>query len=159
MTWTAVGPIRVCSICKVEKHETEFSFRASGSKYRRSECKPCRTAASRRINSVRYREDPVFRARVLELSRRSALLKRYGLTPEEADALLASQGGLCAICGEVPPIPNIDHDHASGAIRGVLCYRCNVGIGYFRDRPALLVRAASYLSRSGYPVVDVSVEV
>ncbi len=54
--------------------------------------------------------------------------RTYGLTADEVDEMLAAQGGVCAICRELPEVEarmHIDHDHRSGAIRGVLCSRCN----------------------------------
>lgn len=64
-------------------------------------------------------------------------------------AQLAKQGGSCAICGTRPKTRrlNIDHEHQgqAGAVRGLLCPRCNRGLGWFRDRPDLLETAAIYL--------------
>lgn len=80
-------------------------------------------------------------------------LRRYGLTPEMYDAMLAEQHGVCAICGN-PPDPNgvgassklhVDHDHGTGLVRGLLCTLCNVGLGRFHDDAAQLRRAADYL--------------
>lgn len=74
---------------------------------------------------------------------------RYAMTPAEVEALLAKQGGRCAICGADDPGPRgfvVDHDHATGRVRGMLCVKCNTGIGLLRDDPALLRRALEYLS-------------
>lgn len=78
---------------------------------------------------------------------------RYGLTRESFEALLNSQGGLCAICNEVPDVVHVDHDHqccpgleACGrCVRGLLCRKCNLGIGGFKDDPIRLRAAAAYL--------------
>lgn len=76
---------------------------------------------------------------------RDAYYRRtYGISAEEFDALLEKQGGVCAIC--VGPDPkHLDHDHETGAIRGILCVNCNQGLGKFFDDPELLERAAAYL--------------
>lgn len=74
------------------------------------------------------------------------------MTRAQLDALIAAQGGACAICRE-PLAPyfgkgtrtHVDHNHATGAVRGVLCHLCNQGLGKFRDDPARLERAAVYL--------------
>jgi hypothetical protein len=71
----------------------------------------------------------------------------FGLTPEDLDALIASQGGVCAICRDAEP-EHIDHDHESGQIRGVLCGPCNMGLGLFKDQPVRLRAAAAYLKRA-----------
>ncbi|SRR6266568_3130857 len=76
--------------------------------------------------------------------------KRIGtLTYEE---MLTLQGGGCAICGSAVNMANrdlaIDHDHATGQIRGLLCTYCNTGLGMFRDNPELLREAISYLEAS-----------
>lgn len=76
----------------------------------------------------------------------------YGLTVHEVDALCASQGGLCAICGRANP-PHVkqalavDHQHGTKHIRGLLCLHCNQGLGKFRDDPSLLRLAAEYLEK------------
>jgi hypothetical protein len=77
---------------------------------------------------------------------------RYGITLKDYDNLYASQAGCCAICGTTSGIAGqtgsllfVDHDHATGAVRGLLCRDCNVGLGAFRDSPLNLARAALYL--------------
>lgn len=78
-------------------------------------------------------------------SRTYHLSRRYGITAAEADYLLADQGGLCAIC-KVAPAAHVDHDHATGAVRALLCFNCNGGLGQFKDDPAVLRAAAEYVS-------------
>lgn len=70
--------------------------------------------------------------------------RTYKMTPEEVRELATSQGGVCRICQAAPAV-HIDHDHGDGAVRGMLCFRCNAGIGQFADDPARLRRAAGYL--------------
>ena len=59
---------------------------------------------------------------------RNYLLRTFGITPEQRDEMVLAQGGKCAIC-ELPPrgqqALHLDHDHGSGKLRGLLCYRCN----------------------------------
>lgn len=54
------------------------------------------------------------------------LATRYGITVEQRDAMVASQGGTCAICRGAMARAVVDHDHATGKVRGVLCHACNV---------------------------------
>jgi hypothetical protein len=72
------------------------------------------------------------------------LTRRYGITAEEADAMFERQGGLCAIC-RAAPAKHVDHDHATGAVRALLCFNCNGGLGQFKDDPDLLKAAADYV--------------
>ena len=75
------------------------------------------------------------------------LSQEFGLSSNKYDAMMGEQNGLCKICGMINDGKYlcVDHDHKTGAIRGLLCDRCNLGIGYFRDSPALLVNASKYL--------------
>ncbi len=76
--------------------------------------------------------------------------KKYGITEEERDQLLASQGGVCAICKTDDPKSKlgwvIDHCHTSGRVRGVLCHRCNVMLGMSCDSSSTLANAIKYLN-------------
>lgn len=72
--------------------------------------------------------------------------KKYGLTPEQFDDLKKKQEDRCAICGDPAPL-SVDHDHQTNEVRGLLCRKCNWGLGQFRDDPALLLKAAEYLGR------------
>ena len=68
----------------------------------------------------------------------------YGLTHEQYDELLAKQEYACATCRQKKPL-DVDHDHQTGKVRGLLCRRCNIAIGQFEDDPDLIDRIASYL--------------
>lgn len=73
-------------------------------------------------------------------------LKKYGLTPESYELLLKQQYGRCAICcDQFTKTPHIDHCHVSMKVRGLLCGRCNHGIGLFRESPEALSNAVKYL--------------
>ena len=65
--------------------------------------------------------------------------------------MIAEQGGRCAICEE-KPAEHVDHDHATGEVRGVLCFTCNVGLGQLRDDLAVIHNAALYLLRTLEPL-------
>lgn len=73
----------------------------------------------------------------------------YGLTEKQYVALRESQGDRCAICGGewTNGRPHVDHDHASGEVRGLLCGPCNTGLGHFKDDPGLIAAAIKYLTR------------
>ena len=68
--------------------------------------------------------------------------RRYKLTRREVSDLRAAQADHCVICGDASP-QHLDHDHATGHSRALLCQRCNHGLGLFRDSPDLLRVAAN----------------
>ncbi len=86
--------------------------------------------------------------------------KRYGITLERYNQMLAEQGGVCAICGQEETRVDhrtkrvsrlaVDHDHITGAVRGLLCHGCNNSLGATGDDPVVLAKAIVYLaSHSG----------
>ncbi len=93
----------------------------------------------------------------LHYMRKRKLAEKFDMTPAQFDEMLAAQGGGCAICKGVTTRTNwrsgkpdalvVDHDHETGATRGVLCSACNRAIGMLGDDPARLRAAADYLDR------------
>lgn len=80
-------------------------------------------------------------------SRHHQLKYKFDLTLDDYTELLASQGGVCAICGQTDDdrwMP-VDHDHLTGQIRGILCTPCNNGLGLFKDDLPRLKAAIAYL--------------
>ena len=77
---------------------------------------------------------------------------KYGLTIKDYRSMLAAQGGGCAICGRTENGKrhnfDIDHDHATGEVRGLLCNRCNRMLSNALDKPELLRKAIAYLEQS-----------
>ncbi len=124
-----------CSRCKKRKSSTEFSPHKGRSDGLQSRCKSCRTdleLARRQTGAIR----------VYQINR------LYGLSSTGYAALLDMQGGTCAICRQVYAAEKlcIDHDHATGKIRGILCNPCNTGLGFFKDNPDRLHSALDYLA-------------
>jgi hypothetical protein len=78
----------------------------------------------------------------------------YGITRAQFDAMVAEQGGVCAICKQPPSghgpqaVLAVDHNHDSGLIRGLLCSPCNMAIGLFRENPDVLAAAIRYLEET-----------
>ncbi len=138
----------ICSACREPKDPQQMAERSP------QLCKGCVTtkvAAWKAENPLRFEE----------AARRSHLRKKYGITPEEYDSIVASQGGRCAIfsgalVGDRRGFrPHIDHCHETGRVRGVLCGSCNKGIGLLKDDPAVLAAAFEYLLRHK-PLAEVS---
>ena len=169
--------MKKCKKCGAEKPLDDF-YRAAGMRDgHRNECKVCDLAAKHE----RYMADPAkamarvkrwqqanpdrvsatqrarrARPEIKRADRARHLRNKYGVTIEQYDDLLASQGGGCAICGREPR-PDIslhlDHDHESGQLRGILCFRCNNALGDFDDDMSLLRAAVRYIE-SYLPVED-----
>ena len=78
------------------------------------------------------------------VARRAWLWNLYGLTSEDYDRILARQGGGCAGCGRKDRLC-VDHDKATGVVRGVLCSSCNIGIGWLGHNVDRMERLVSYL--------------
>jgi len=83
--------------------------------------------------------------------------ERYGITPEQYNEMLISQGGVCVICEQEETAQHntsnrvqklaVDHDHVTGKIRGLLCQDCNRGIAKFHDNVPRMKNAIKYLTR------------
>lgn len=170
---TSIEPTHLCPRCDEVKGVSQFAGRKNraGRPYPSSYCRACQSAYNREWRAKngdadrarvrqKYATDPAFReARRLESARRYAenpdatrnntLLAKFGITLAEYRAMNKAQGGLCAICSE--PCKSgrelaVDHDHATGKVRALLCIRCNNGLGNFRDDAALMSTALEYLA-------------
>jgi hypothetical protein len=115
--------MQTCRICKETKPLTEYHWRNDSKKYH-TKCKDCWTS--------------------------DQMARNYGITLDEYERRFAYQNGVCAICS-LPQNSTrnqrlcVDHDHDTGAIRGLLCDTCNRGIGLLKDDARILDRAALYL--------------
>lgn len=132
---------KACTRCGVEKPPSAFPKNATKPGGLDSECLRCKRA---RESTPEAREAK--RARVL--------MRKYGITLEEYNAMAKAQGNRCAICGEKEQRINsygerlplaVDHDHDTGKIRGLLCSKHNKAIGMLGDSPGMLLSALRYL--------------
>jgi len=90
------------------------------------------------------------RLRAYEFQR--SLRRHYGITEQDYADLLAAQEGVCAICGKECATGKrlaVDHNHATGNVRGLLCQACNLALGQFRESRELLAAAIAYLEERG----------
>lgn len=104
-----------------------------------------------------YRRDHYARNRseILAKTRAYNIKKNYGLTQAQIDEMFKSQGGLCKICKGLPDVGrwkklHIDHDHRTGKVRGLICMKCNHGLGSFADSIESLKSAIKYLEESNH---------
>jgi len=160
----AEGATKECRKCGTTKPMLSFYAHRTTKDSRANYCMECQKAASRQwsrdnadkvkaTNDAHRLANPEKRKR----DHRQYWLKLYGLDQAQYEALLAEQGGTCAICerperyvdkrtGELRKL-SVDHDHKTNLVRGLLCGHCNRGIGQFDDNPLVLARASTYLSR------------
>lgn len=151
-----MAPISTCRVCdraaSLEHYRTNVTpeaRRAYSLQYEHSE-----SGKAARVRAVTKLKDSGW---MYQHGRRKNLRRTFGLTPERFNELLAAQGGHCAICPRLPEQDfrafGVDHDHSSGAIRGILCFRCNSGLGYFYDSIRNMFAAITYLARP-LPLID-----
>ena len=126
-----------CTRCKQIKHVNDFRLVANDAHLRRASCTSCQN--SHRQKSY-YKKD---------------IFNKYGITIDDYNAMLAQQNGKCKVCGSDNSVGNrrmtmplcIDHCHITGKVRGLLCSKCNMGIGNFDDSVERLEAAVSYLNQ------------
>lgn len=134
-----------CAKCLRVRGLSEFHRQPSGPLGRHSYCKPCANAVQResRVRNI-----------TPQVKRRYQLMTRYRMTPLDFDDMLRRQGGVCALCREVPKRACLDHDHKTGHARGILCHRCNIGLPYvedvlFRERALVYLAGPLVLLKGG----------
>lgn len=122
--------------------------------------KYCSTDCSRKSYSKKYYQkqtssDPDFFKKV-------NIMSRYGMTMKDWARMFSEQGESCAICNESPEGEqwSVDHCHKTGKVRGILCRKCNTGLGAFDDDIEKMIEATLYISRSqGLTISQISKEV
>lgn len=133
---------RKCKKCNEKKPLSSFVKNPKCSEGRTYECYSCR---SDYMNGI-YKE------KTYNAKRKYMLKKCYGMTIEDYNQMFLKQEGCCAICNEhqsnLEATFNVDHDHATGKIRGLLCRNCNTGIGLLQDNFQICLSAAKYLQEN-----------
>lgn len=149
------GMDKYCPACDTDKPIDEFTNNRSRPDGKASYCKLC---TRQKLKERRQKPD------YPEKQRFFFMQWKYGLTQQEFRKILALQEGKCAVCGtqssdvERPGFTRsgkknkglvVDHDHNTGAIRGLLCDRCNRAIGLLRESAMVLAKAAAYVEKMG----------
>ncbi len=141
--------IKACSGCKKLKPIADFYKSKTQPSGYQSYCKKCNLDNLNRIYPLQNIE------KRRKNSRKIMLKSKYGLTLEQYENMLNSQGGVCAICSKPEtshsnkkgPVDSlrVDHCHKTGKVRGLLCSECNFGISKFDDSLGLMCLALAYL--------------
>lgn len=157
--------MKTCKVCRQDKPKESFPKSNSNIDGRRGYCRDCanekRRSRPSRWKSLTKEEKAKQRARLNEWRRKNRthsrarsyarrLRKIFGLTMEQYNEMLKAQGGACAICHRPPGkiCLNVDHDHSTGKIRGLLCVPCNLMIGNAGDQESTLQSGIDYLRRA-----------
>lgn len=133
-----------CTSCKEEKPLTEYTKDRSRTDGLNAMCVVCHRAKGQTWRDANPEES---KRRVRE-AQRARRMRELGITQADYDDIMEKQEGVCATDGTAPEAPArlaVDHDHATGEVRGLLCIPCNLAIGNLRDDPVLVLRAADYL--------------
>ncbi|HEX6472390.1 MAG TPA: endonuclease domain-containing protein, partial [Streptosporangiaceae bacterium] len=131
---SAVPPgMKYCAKCGETKPLSEFGRNRANKSGLVDYCRPCHNAATAETKRKIYGSE-----------RSYLLMRRYGLTADAVAERQMVQLDRCLICRREATL-HVDHDHATGKVRGLLCFNCNNGLGQFRDDPERLRRAADYL--------------
>lgn len=142
--------VRRCKDCARTPEEVEFGQHPKTLDGLSIVCKPCNRLRTRKTTSnysperreeikARFKSEPY---------KNSILLRTFGIDREYYRTLLAEQNSECAICADSfteENFPQIDHDHSTGKVRGLLCRTCNMGLGMFKDDTDKLSQAIKYL--------------
>lgn len=134
---------RTCRKCRSQKEQAEYSLTKSG-RYSPI-CNPCKLLPRKEL-VYRRRKHEEFGLTEVEYSNLKIRLHNYGMQPTQFFSLFNLQEGRCAICKiEGGYSMHIDHCHITQKVRGILCSRCNMGLGFFGDSSQLLLNAVKYL--------------
>ncbi len=101
------------------------------------------------FSALRRKKSPI---EIYESERHFQLKYSYGISLVEYKAILAAQGGVCASCGDPPPLNHsrhsnlaVDHDHQTNVVRGLLCVRCNTALGLLKEDDTRIEKLRNYL--------------
>ncbi len=136
---------KICAKCDQVK-EVSLFYKKPTSDGLSSSCMECHKSY---MQSRYIKATPKHRPRKpIDTKRRDYRLKvRYGITIDEYESIRLSQNYGCSICGSVEML-YVDHDHTDNRIRGLLCMKCNAGLGMFKDSQKNLENAVLYLKNN-----------
>lgn len=138
---------KTCRVCEEALPVEHYHNKQHGKYGKDSICKVCS-----KKKTYAYRQSEMSVLSKYTIARKSRLKSKYGLTLEDYEKLFEAQNGVCAICEkreQQNKLLAVDHNHRTGAIRGLLCSLCNTAIGKLGDDPDLVKRALDYLVARG----------
>ena len=132
---------KYCKSCDTTKPIDDFYLRNKTSMVRHSTCKECDK------KRVKENHDPV-------VYRNAELQRRYGITQQDYEVMIAEQNNQCAICNATEPGGRhnsgyfvVDHCHTTGKVRKLLCHNCNTALGLVGDNTHILQSMIEYLQK------------
>lgn len=142
--WGTAMQGKKCTMCSIVLPLSDFCKAKRNKDGLSYTCKKCCSNSRRNYSKT---------AKGREADKRGHLKAKYGITLETYDQIVKIQGGTCAICHTKETAKNqygvmrlsVDHDHKTGKVRGLLCDKCNRGVGCFNDDPKILAEAIRYL--------------
>lgn len=136
---------KICTNCDTAKSLDCFHNQPKQKDGKHSWCKGCQISATRKYK----KNNPKYKQMAYERD----IKRLYGITPERLAEIYTLQNGKCAICRtselELTKRLHIDHNHETGNVRGLLCAKCNSGLGMFQDSIKILLNAVEYLTTFG----------
>jgi recombination endonuclease VII len=155
--WRAPEGMKWCPKCETTKPLEAFGSNKAMYDGKQNYCKPCAVAvvtASRTKNPTAHRRSSkAWREANPEHHKDINARWRYGVAHGTYARMFEEQGGKCAICETTDTAPtgrfHIDHCHDTGKVRGLLCQKCNLGIGHLKHDPEIIRSAISYLAERG----------
>ena len=130
--------------------ENQRKWRAENPEIHRARAKAWKAANKERFDERHKKWCAANRERLNAQGRAAYYRQKYGLTIEERNAMLETQGGVCAVCEQVETARRgwaVDHCHKTGKVRGILCQACNLVLGHADDDIERLQRMIDYLDR------------
>ena len=129
-----------CAKCKTDKPVTQFNRSRRSRDGRQAYCKTC----NRENRTQHYRDNP-------DLRKNNDLWSKYRLRPDDVERMLTEQDNKCPLCERSFDVVEwcVDHDHKTGAVRGLLCASCNKSLGWFENKFTAVQTYLGALTQSG----------
>ena len=161
-----MAPHKMCHKCLVRQPAEAFYKSKKHKDGLQTQCKTCISARSKSAYALRKEQhdaaQKTWRERNPDYFFSRDLRRKYGITIDDYKSLLQAQNNLCACCQSPDPGGrsdndrfHVDHDHLTGKVRGLLCHKCNTGLGLLGDNVDGLMRAVSYLQQTSDLLMEV----